>query len=68
VRIEVDRTLCEANERCVRIAPGIFSLDDDEQLHITPPADDVDADLVAKAVASCPRNALSSDVPPFRRP
>jgi ferredoxin len=68
VRIEVDRTLCEANERCVRIAPGIFSLDDEEQLHIDVPGDDVDPNLVAKAVAACPRTALWSDVPPFQRP
>jgi ferredoxin len=68
VRIEVDRTLCEANERCVKIAPDIFSLDDDEQLHISLPDGDVDPNLVAKAVASCPRTALWSDVPPFTRP
>jgi ferredoxin len=68
VRIEVDPDLCEANGRCVKIAPDIFSLDDDEELHITPPPDDVDPMLVAKAVASCPRNALESDAPPFQRP
>ena len=68
MRIEVDRNLCEANERCVKVAPDIFSLDDDEELVITDPGPDVDPALVAKAVASCPRNALSSDAPPFRRP
>jgi len=66
--IEVDRNLCEANARCVKIAPDIFSLDDDEELHISDPGDGVDPNLVAKAVASCPRNALTSDAPPFRRP
>jgi ferredoxin len=68
VLIEVDRNLCEANARCVKVAPGIFSLDDDEELLIAPPGDDVDPMLVAKAVASCPRNALTSDAPPFQRP
>jgi ferredoxin len=68
VLIEVDRDLCEANARCVKIAPDIFSLDDDEELRIAEPAPDTDPDLVAKAVASCPRNALRSDVPPFQRP
>jgi ferredoxin len=68
MRIEVDRELCEANERCVQVAPDIFSLDDDEELQIATPGDDVDPMLVAKAVASCPRNALTSDVPAFRRP
>jgi ferredoxin len=68
VLIEVDRNLCEANARCVQVAPDIFSLDDDEELLIAPPGDDVDPMLVAKAVASCPRNALTSDAPPFQRP
>jgi ferredoxin len=68
VLIEVDRNLCEANARCVQVAPDIFSLDDDEELLIVPPGDDVDPMLVAKAVASCPRNALTSDAPPFQRP
>jgi ferredoxin len=68
VLIEVDRNLCEANARCVQVAPDIFSLDDDEELLIAPPGDDVDQMLVAKAVASCPRNALTSDAPPFQRP
>jgi ferredoxin len=68
VHIEVDRNLCEANARCVKVAPDIFSLDDDEELHIAQPGDDADPMLVAKAVASCPRNALTSDAPPFQRP
>lgn len=67
MRIDVDRNLCEANARCVTVAPTIFSLDDDEELRIAPPPDDVDPQLVARAVASCPRNALTSDAPPFRR-
>jgi ferredoxin len=68
VHIQVDTTLCEANGRCVKVAPDIFSLDDDEELHIAPPPDDVDPMLVARAVASCPRTALTSDAPPFSRP
>ena len=68
MRIDVDADLCEANGRCVTVAPDIFSLDDDEELHIAPPPAGVDPMLVAWAVASCPRNALSSDAPPFTRP
>jgi ferredoxin len=68
VRIDVDPDLCEANGRCVKVAPDIFRLDDDEELHVAIPGDDVDPMLVARAVASCPRNALSSDAPPFSRP
>jgi ferredoxin len=68
VLIEVDRDLCEANARCVKFAPEVFSLDDDEELHIAEPGPDVDPTQVAKAVAACPRNALTSDLPPFVHP
>ncbi|HTI19727.1 MAG TPA: ferredoxin [Kutzneria sp.] len=57
--IEVDRSMCEANGRCVAAAPDVFELDNDEELVITEPsAGDEVARRVAVAVASCPRNAL----------
>jgi ferredoxin len=45
---------------CAGLAPGVFDLDDDDYLHIAPgdvPA--ASADAVRRAVASCPRLALS---------
>ena len=59
MEIGVDRSLCEANAVCVGLAPGIFDLDDDEELVIQPgevPADQVER--VSDAVAGCPKNAL----------
>ena len=60
MRVLVDRDLCEANGVCAGLAPGVFDLDDDDYLNIAPgevPA--ASEDLVRRAVASCPRLALS---------
>ncbi|PRX46462.1 ferredoxin [Prauserella shujinwangii] len=59
MEVSVDRTLCEANEVCVAIAPAVFELDDDEELRIVqphPPQEELER--VSHAVASCPKNAL----------
>lgn len=59
MEVSVDRTLCEANEVCVAIAPEVFELDDDEELRViqpSPPTSEVER--VSQAVASCPKNAL----------
>ncbi|HEU5033922.1 MAG TPA: ferredoxin [Mycobacteriales bacterium] len=58
-RVTVDRAECEANAVCVGIAPEVFELDDDEELHIL--VDAVPAELterVRTAVDSCPKRAL----------
>jgi ferredoxin len=60
MRVVVDRDLCEANGVCAGLAPGVFDLDDEDYLNISPgevPA--ASEDLVRRAVASCPRLALS---------
>jgi ferredoxin len=59
MRVTVDRDLCEANGVCVSLVPAVFDLDDDDYLHIM--VDDVPAelaDLVRRAVLSCPKMAL----------
>jgi ferredoxin len=61
MRVTVDRDLCEANGVCVSLVPAVFDLDDDDYLHIM--VDDVpaeQADLVRRAVLSCPKMALST--------
>jgi len=60
MRVAVDRDLCEANGVCAGLAPDVFDLDDEDYLHITVaevPAGS--AGEVRRAVASCPRLALS---------
>ena len=60
MRVVVDRDRCEPVRRCVRIAPGVFKLDDDEYAMVI--ADPVPVEqeaLVEQAIAECPRAALS---------
>lgn len=60
MRVEVDRDLCEANAICVGIAPDIFSLGEDDLVHVLD--GDVPAerhDDVRQAVTLCPKVALS---------
>jgi ferredoxin len=59
MRVEVDRDLCEANAVCAGLVPGVFDVDDEDQLHIL--AGEVPAGLaegVRRAVGSCPKTAL----------
>ena len=60
MRVTVDADLCEANTLCAQIAPEVFSVDDEDVLHIAadgevPP--DL-ADRARRAVRSCPKTAL----------
>ena len=60
MRIVVDHDLCEVNAVCVSKAPEVFSVDDRNRLHLrveqpTPAL----LGAVERAVARCPRGALS---------
>lgn len=60
MRIKVDFDLCESNGLCEAMAPEVFELDDDDFLqlkveHTTPE----NVDNVKRAVASCPRAAIT---------
>ena len=60
MRVVVDRDRCESNAVCVRIAPGVFQLDDDEYAMVTADPVPVEQETLAeKAIAECPRAALS---------
>ena len=59
MKVSVDRDLCEANGVCANLVPAVFDLDDEDYLHIL--VEDVpaeQADLVRRAVLSCPKVAL----------
>lgn len=58
MEIGVRPELCEANGVCVGLAPAVFELDDDEQLHVRGPVPAADVERVAKAVQLCPKGAL----------
>jgi ferredoxin len=60
MRIVVDRNLCESNGVCVRLAPDLFVIDDDDKMRLV--VERPSPERLAKAqeaVAKCPRNALS---------
>ena len=59
MKVVVDHNECEANAVCVGIAPEMFELDDDEELHILieEPTGEL-AERAREAVDSCPKRAL----------
>jgi ferredoxin len=60
LRIVVDRDLCEANGECMRAAPVVFFVDENDKLVVKverPPAELVEK--VKTAVRRCPRAALA---------
>ncbi|MEE2032707.1 ferredoxin [Rhodococcus chondri] len=57
VKVDFDR--CEANGVCVGIAPDVFELNDDDELIVTHPVPEGREEDVRRAVAQCPRAALS---------
>ena len=62
MKVKVDFDLCESNALCEALAPEVFELDDDDFLVIK--KEDIDADdeaAVRRAVAACPRAAISLD-------
>jgi ferredoxin len=60
MRILVDRDLCEANAICVRWAPDVFRMDDDNRMVIMNehPGPEL-VEQLKKAVTRCPRGAIS---------
>lgn len=62
MRLNVDFDLCEANAICVGIAPDVFDLDDDDNLHLlVPEVTPENESRIRQAVDSCPRTALRID-------
>jgi ferredoxin len=60
MRVVVGRDRCEGNAVCVKIAPEVFSLDDDEYAMVTADLIPVGQQTLAElAIAECPRAALS---------
>jgi len=60
MRVVVNPDLCEGNALCVKEAPEVFALGDDDQSRVL--VDHPDEALRAKidrAVRRCPRNALT---------
>jgi ferredoxin len=60
MRVVVNRDLCEGNALCVKEAPEVFALGDDDQARILAerPTESLRT-KVDRAVRRCPRNALT---------
>ena len=60
MKIKVDYDLCESNALCEAMAPDVFEVDDDDNLQLkTDRTTDENVDDVKRAVAACPRAAIS---------
>ncbi|GAW48251.1 MULTISPECIES: ferredoxin [unclassified Nocardioides] len=60
MKIKVDFDLCESNALCEAMAPEVFELDDDDYLQLkTEETTDENIANVKRAVAACPRAAIS---------
>jgi ferredoxin len=60
MRIVVDFDLCEANARCMKTAPEIFQVGDDDRLRllvVEPAPEQLEA--VKLAIKRCPKQAIS---------
>ncbi|MFC8046125.1 ferredoxin [Nocardia sp. NPDC057353] len=61
MKVAVNWTLCESNGVCAGIAPEVFDLDDEDNLHVLhEEVPDPLAAGVREAVAQCPRAALTA--------
>lgn len=62
MKVKVDFDLCESNALCEALAPEVFELDDDDFLVIKKEEiGEEDVAAVRRAVAACPRAAISLD-------
>jgi len=60
MKVQVDYDLCESNGLCEALAPETFELDADDALQVLDDrVTDTNVDLLERAVASCPKSAIS---------
>lgn len=60
MRVVVDFDVCESNAVCMRVAPEVFKVDDDDNLNVLQenPPEELRAKVV-EAVRMCPKQAIS---------
>jgi ferredoxin len=57
IRLEIDRDLCIGSGTCVRLAPAVFALDDEEIAVLLDPQA-VDVSKLQLAADACPTEAI----------
>ena len=62
MRVVIDQDLCEGNAVCMRVAPEVFIVKDDDKAYLLmdDPPESL-RDKVKVAVQRCPRQALKMD-------
>jgi ferredoxin len=59
MRIEVDYDACEANALCMREAPDVFEVDDNDNLHVHEEnITEARREQIKKAALVCPKQAI----------
>jgi len=59
LRVQIDRTRCIATTNCIKLAPGLFELDDERIVTFKSEALEPGQDTVVEACDACPVDALS---------
>jgi ferredoxin len=60
MKVKVDFDLCESNAVCESLAPDVFEIDENNFLMVkTEEVTDANRAAIERAVASCPRQAIS---------
>ena len=60
MRVIVNMNRCESNALCMGVAPEVFNLDDDDELHVlNENPDETLRTKVTEAVRLCPKQAIS---------
>jgi ferredoxin len=63
IHVDVDRDLCIGSGTCVRLAPGVFALDEEEiSVVVDPQAADISK--LRLAAEACPTEAIRIAEPP----
>lgn len=57
--VKVDRLACIGSGNCVKVAPDLFRLDDEEVAAFAPDAEKAERDTVIEACEICPVEALT---------
>jgi ferredoxin len=60
IHVDVDRELCIGSGTCVRLAPGVFALDDDE-VSVVVDSGAAGIDKLRLAADGCPTEAIRVD-------
>lgn len=56
--IKIDRTTCIATKNCIKVAPDVFYLDDENISSFVDPIVDIEKERIIEACSVCPVNAL----------